>query len=75
MEGQKNKTTQLEVNEGNLASLKATYQTAAEGGDVERIVTWSGQGVGLFNKILPAAEVVKEISDEAAIVRSKFPAH
>ncbi len=35
-------------------------------GDVEAMSMWSGQGVSLVHKIMPAADIVAEISDEAA---------
>jgi len=69
-----NKTTDLEnfITDESLERERASYQKAVDEGDTEKIVTWSGQGVGLFNKIIPAEEVVKEITNEALAVLSSF---
>ena len=34
-------------------------------GDLEGLANWAGQGVGLINRIMPAADIVKEITEEA----------
>ncbi|MEM7378232.1 MAG: nitronate monooxygenase [Pseudomonadota bacterium] len=34
-------------------------------GDVEALALWAGQGVGLVNRVQPAAEIVAEIAEEA----------
>ena len=34
-------------------------------GDLEGLPNWAGQGVGLVNRILPAADIVKEITEDA----------
>ena len=36
--------------------------------DLEGILNWAGQGVGLINRILPAADIVKEITEDAVRV-------
>ncbi|SPO22126.1 uncharacterized protein UTRI_02131_B [Ustilago trichophora] len=41
------------------------YKQAAKENDTERIVIWSGTGVGAMDAIVPAAEVVRQITDEA----------
>jgi nitronate monooxygenase len=41
------------------------YKRAAKEGDVERLITWSGTGVSTMDKIIPAGEVVREITEEA----------
>ncbi|KAI0097130.1 inosine monophosphate dehydrogenase [Daldinia grandis] len=38
---------------------------AKDSGDVSRLVTWSGTGVGLIKKEQPAAEITKEVREEA----------
>ena len=35
-------------------------------GDIEALSLWCGQGVGLVNEVLPAAEIVRRTVDEAA---------
>ena len=37
-------------------------------GDIEALSMWAGQGVGLLKKLQPAAEIVREICDEASLI-------
>ena len=37
-------------------------------GDLEGLLNWAGQGVGLIKNILPAANIVKEITEDAVRV-------
>ena len=39
---------------------------AGAAGDVEEMVLYAGQGVGLARRVQPAAEIVRDIADEAA---------
>lgn len=52
---------------------KKRYAQAAKEGDVKRIAIWAGTGVEIMDTILPAEQVVKEITQEAvqAIERLK----
>jgi NAD(P)H-dependent flavin oxidoreductase YrpB (nitropropane dioxygenase family) len=43
-------------------------------GDIEAFSMWAGQGVGLVKKLQPAAEIVREIHDEAAAVLRRLGA-
>lgn len=47
------------------------YKQAAKENDTDRIVIWSGTGVGAMDAIVPAEQVVQQITDEAvqALVR------
>ena len=40
-------------------------------GDLEGLSNWTGQGVGLVNRIQPAADIVKKIAEEAVQVMRK----
>ena len=40
-------------------------------GDLEALSNWVGQGVGLVDRIQPAAEIVKELSEDAVRVLRK----
>ena len=40
-------------------------------GDLEGLFNWAGQGVGLVNRIQPAADIVKKISEKAVQVMRK----
>ncbi|KAI1373030.1 FMN-dependent 2-nitropropane dioxygenase [Hypoxylon crocopeplum] len=41
------------------------FKAAKEGGDLSRMVTWSGTGVGLVKEELPAAEITKQVREGA----------
>ena len=40
-------------------------------GDLEGLSNWAGQGVGLVDRIQPAAEIVKELAEDAVRVLRK----
>ncbi|GAA5970911.1 hypothetical protein JCM21900_000568 [Sporobolomyces salmonicolor] len=42
----------------------ARYKQAVEEGDVDRVVTWAGTGVGFVNAIRPAREIVADLASE-----------
>ncbi|MDJ0958355.1 MAG: nitronate monooxygenase [Arenicellales bacterium] len=43
-----------------------SYTASAElDGDIEALALWAGQGVGLVNQIQPAADIVREIAEDA----------
>lgn len=50
---------------GDASARRTRYAQAAKEKDTSRIVTWSGTGVGLVDKIKPAEEVVEEITKDA----------
>ena len=41
-------------------------------GDIESLSMWAGQGVGLVRKLQPAAEIVREIHDEASSILKRI---
>ncbi|KAI1409491.1 FMN-dependent 2-nitropropane dioxygenase [Hypoxylon sp. FL1857] len=41
------------------------FQAAKDSGDLSRMVTWSGTGVGLIKEELPAAEITRRVRDGA----------
>ena len=48
------------------------YQSYTPGpdaeGDIDALSLWAGQSVGLVSRVQPAAEIVREIAEEAASV-------
>ncbi|GAA6017425.1 hypothetical protein JCM10207_005629 [Rhodosporidiobolus poonsookiae] len=46
---------------GDVGKLAERYKQAVEEGDVERVITWAGTGVGDVKSIRPAAEIVREL--------------
>jgi NAD(P)H-dependent flavin oxidoreductase YrpB (nitropropane dioxygenase family) len=48
------------------------YQSHTPGdndeGDIEALALWAGQGVGLVHRVQPAADIVREIHDEALAI-------
>ena len=41
-------------------------------GDVEALSMWSGQGIGLADRVQPAGEIVRELVDEADAVLARL---
>jgi len=37
-------------------------------GDIDALSLWAGQSVGLVSKLQPAAEIVREIAEEARLI-------
>jgi nitronate monooxygenase len=54
-----------------IARYSSAMPVAGISGDVEALSMWSGQGIGLVDRVQPAAEIVRELVDEtdAAIAR------
>ncbi|KAI0541838.1 FMN-dependent 2-nitropropane dioxygenase [Xylaria digitata] len=48
-----------------IAENEARYKVAKKKGDVSIMVTWSGSSVGLIKSAPPAAEITKQVRDEA----------
>lgn len=45
---------------------QARYKQAEADKDAKRIVTWAGTGIGLGTRIMPAEDIVREVSRDAA---------
>jgi NAD(P)H-dependent flavin oxidoreductase YrpB (nitropropane dioxygenase family) len=41
-------------------------------GDIEALSMWSGQGIGLADRVQPAAEIVRELVEEADAVLARL---
>lgn len=54
-----------QAGKGSEAERRQRYDQAAKEGDVKRIITWAGTGVGNMDVIKPAADVVAEIEQGA----------
>jgi NAD(P)H-dependent flavin oxidoreductase YrpB (nitropropane dioxygenase family) len=54
--------------------VRYASQTPSKGveGDVEAMSTWAGQGVGLVRRVQPAAEIVRELVEEAEAVLARL---
>ncbi|KAH9899074.1 FMN-dependent 2-nitropropane dioxygenase [Xylariomycetidae sp. FL2044] len=57
-----------------LEENKRRFREMKEKGDVSRMVTWSGTGVGLVREELPAAEITRRVRDEAVKVIAELKA-
>jgi nitronate monooxygenase len=44
-------------------------------GDIEALSMWSGQGIGLADRVQPAAEIVRELVDETEQVVAALAGH
>jgi NAD(P)H-dependent flavin oxidoreductase YrpB (nitropropane dioxygenase family) len=54
--------------------VRYASQTPSTGieGDIEAMSTWSGQGIGLVDRVQPAAEIVRELVEEAEAVLARL---
>lgn len=54
-----------------IVRYSSAMPVATVSGDIEALSMWSGQGIGLVDRVQPAAEIVRELADEtdAAIAR------
>ena len=59
---------------GDIVRYRSFTPSADVEGDIESLSLWAGQGVGLVNKIQPAAEIVKEIYTEASAILKRLGA-
>ena len=50
--------------DGDIVAYQAHTPGALDGGDIDALSLWSGQGVGLVRRVQPAAEIVHEIWHE-----------
>jgi len=54
--------------DGDIRPYASTTPDSWMEGEIEALSMWAGQGVGLARKIMPAAEIVREINAEAEAV-------
>lgn len=57
---------------GEILRYRSYTPGADSEGDIEAMSMWAGQGVGLVRKLLPAAEIVREIRDEASSILKRL---
>lgn len=56
-----------------IRRFAGTVPNATTTGDIDSMVMYAGQGVGLIKDILPAGEVVKRLVEEARqIIQKRF---
>ena len=48
-----------------IVRYSSAMPVAGLAGDIEALSMWSGQGIGLVDRVQPAAEIVRELVDEA----------
>jgi len=48
----------------DVEKVKARFQEAAKEGDKNGLITWSGTGVGVVDKIQNAGDILRELHDE-----------
>lgn len=51
-----------------IARYSSAMPVESVSGEVEALSMWSGQGIGLLDRVQPAAEIVRELVDEADAV-------
>ena len=57
---------------GEILRYRAYTPGADVEGDIEALSMWAGQGVALVKKLQPAAEIVREIHDEASMILKRL---
>jgi len=53
---------------GDIVRYQSVSIDAGINGNIEALSMWSGQGVGLVRRVQPAAEIVREIIDQAGTI-------
>ena len=59
---------------GQIVRYRPYTPSADTEGDIECLSLWAGQGVGLVNKLQPAADIVHEIDAEASAILKRLGA-
>jgi nitronate monooxygenase len=54
-----------------IARYSSSMPVESISGDIEALSMWAGQGVGLVDRVQPAAEIVRELIDEAEAALSR----
>ena len=57
---------------GDVVAYQSHTPGADDEGDIDALALWSGQGVNLVRRVQPAAEIVREISDEARAILARL---
>ncbi|KAI2638312.1 FMN-dependent 2-nitropropane dioxygenase [Xylaria nigripes] len=52
----------------SIEENEARFKAAKEKGDVSRLITWSGTGVGLIRTAMPAAEITRTVREKAVAI-------
>jgi len=55
-----------------IARYSSSMPVESITGDIEALSMWSGQGIGLADRVQPAAEIVRELVDEADAVLARL---
>lgn len=55
-----------------IVRYSSSMPVASIEGDIEALSMWAGQGIGLVDRVQPAAEIVRELVDEADEVSSRL---
>ncbi|UVK37676.1 nitronate monooxygenase [Mesorhizobium sp. AR10] len=57
---------------GDVVAYQSHTPGSGDEGDIDALALWSGQGVSLVRRVQPAAEIVREISDEARAILARL---
>ena len=55
-----------------IARYSSSMPVESISGDIEALSMWSGQGIGLADRVQPAGEIVRELVDEAEATLSRL---
>ena len=56
----------------SIARYSSAMPVSGVDGDIEALSMWSGQGIGLADRVQPAAEIVRELVEEADAVLARL---
>jgi nitronate monooxygenase len=57
---------------GDVVAYQSHTPGAADDGDIDALALWAGQGVSLVRRVQPAAEIVREIGDQARAILTRL---
>jgi NAD(P)H-dependent flavin oxidoreductase YrpB (nitropropane dioxygenase family) len=59
---------------GDILAYQSHTPRAADEGEIEAMALWAGQGVGLVDRVQPAADIVRTIASEARAILARLSA-
>jgi nitronate monooxygenase len=65
-------TVAMRADGAPIVRYSSAMPVAGISGDIEALSMWSGQGIGLVDRVQPAAEIVRELADETDAVVTRL---
>jgi nitronate monooxygenase len=67
-----NEVVAVSASRGDIKRYMPTAPISDVEGDIDALPMWAGQGVGLVNRVQPAAEIVREINSESQTILARL---